>query len=135
MKDLQLTDRIVVEFTTHDDNIPNNEFIAYNLRRIGSNIEDCCCGGSDKVEDMQNGGEYHILWEHESVSYGGFHMGDNSLVHDYYYDNKYSRDAALRSDIRDYLSSFGDDELTPEQMQELFIQANQLLNRILEEQS
>jgi len=86
METTKLVDRVVVEFKGPQGHTLANEFIANKLREIADAIEDGR-SGDDFTEDI--GEEFEILWEHESVSYGGFRMvSDKPLICQYYYGSE-----------------------------------------------
>lgn len=86
METTKLLDRVVVEFKGPQGHTLANEFIANKLREIADAIEDGR-SGDDFTEDI--GAEFEILWEHESVSYGGFRMvSDKPLICQYYYHSE-----------------------------------------------
>ena len=85
METTKLVDRVVVEFKGPQGHTLANEFIANKLREIADAIEDGR-SGDDFTEDI--GAEFEVLWEHESVSYGGFRMGDKSLIGMHYYGSE-----------------------------------------------
>ena len=80
MKDFQLTDRVVVEIYG-DGEMPLSD-LANKLHLIADQIEDCIIGNSETEDGVE------CLWEHECQAYGGFRMGDKSLIAMHYYGSE-----------------------------------------------
>lgn len=131
MKELKLIDRIVVEIMGEQKCRP--EFIAGQLHMIADAIEEGYKGNTGTDEDLYTCEQFEVLWEHECPEYGGFKIvGDKSLISQYYYHSELAPriiSEELSQRIRDYLDSFGDD-LSDEEMAELFCQANALLSDV-----
>lgn len=81
MKPLQLIDRVVVEIKSEGEPCPTE--IANQLRLIALEIEE---GYSGRNRSYQNGCE--CLWQHETPEYGGFRMGNKSLICMHYYGSE-----------------------------------------------
>ena len=137
MKELKLIDRVVVEIKSEDTQKVSNEWIARQLEMVAQRIRDGYKGGTSDWEGNDVPENTELLWEHECPNYGGFRMGDKSLISMHYYGSEPKPHVVsdkLRNEIREYLDSFGDDEqLSVEDMSELFFRANTLLVNILEE--
>lgn len=82
MKELKLIDRVVVEIKGDGNEELKLSDIAYELRYIADQIED----GISSGDEEESGKEY--MWEHECKHYGGFRMGNRSLICDAYYGAK-----------------------------------------------
>lgn len=80
MKELQLTDRVVVEVHGEECTL---EQIASALRAVAEMIEQGRKGGEFPIG---NAGD--VLWEHECPNYGGLRIGKRSLIRDAYYGAK-----------------------------------------------
>lgn len=80
MKQLQLTDRVVVEVHAEECTL---EQMAAALRAVAEMIEQCRKGGEFPIGNKGN-----LLWEHESKDNGGFRIGNRSLIRDAYYGAK-----------------------------------------------
>lgn len=85
MKKLVLKDRVVVEFlASENEERFTPDFIAGQLRNIADEIQngrsgDSYCPWSDN----------EVLWEHESVGYGGFRiLSDKSLISQFIYHSE-----------------------------------------------
>lgn len=79
---MKLTDRIVVEIKGEQAGTYPPHFVAEQLRAI-----------ADAIETGTKGNNYtdcshEILWEYECPEYGGFKMGNRSLISDAYYGAK-----------------------------------------------
>lgn len=84
MKELKLTDRIVLEFISPEGKEMSPFGIARELKSIAYKIEFLAHrGGQDRIDN-----DIEMLWEHECPSNGGFKiLTDESLIHDFYYSN------------------------------------------------
>lgn len=87
MKELQLIDRVVVEIKGEDgfnltpDQLKNMlQFIAYKITNEGQK------GG--EFTDKYDGPEFEVLFERECPNYGGFRMGEKSLICQHYYGSE-----------------------------------------------
>lgn len=81
MKEPKLIERVVLEIKSEmgEDGLSLHH-LADELRCIADEIED----GMSAGDETECGREY--LWEHECPRYGGFRMGDKSLIcQDYYH--------------------------------------------------
>lgn len=82
---LQLKDRVVVEFlASENEERFTPDFIAGQLRAI-----------ADAIQAGRSGDEYRpwedneVIWEHESVGYGGFRLlSDKSLISQFIYHSE-----------------------------------------------
>lgn len=91
MEQTKLIDRIVVEIIAQDGTELTASNIANQLRMVADEIEEGTKGASytdsdwtgDTTESKVN---FEVLWEHECADYGGFRMGDDSIVHKAYYE-------------------------------------------------
>lgn len=91
MEQTKLIDRVVVEIMSHDGTELTARNIANQLRMVADEIEEGTKGASytdsdwtgDTTESKVN---FEVLWEHECTDYGGFRMGDDSLIHKAYYE-------------------------------------------------
>ena len=91
MEQTKLIDRVVVEIMAQDGTELTARNIANQLRMIADEIEDCIKGNNYTDEDWtgdttESKVGFEVLWEHECADYGGFRMGDDSLVHKAYYE-------------------------------------------------
>jgi hypothetical protein len=135
MKELKLIDRVVVEIKSEDTQKVSNEWIARQLEMVAQRIMDCYKGGTSDWEGNDIPENTELLWERECTDFG-FRMGDKSLISMHYYGSEPKPHVVsdkLRNEIREYLDSFGDDEqLSVEDMSDLFFRANTLLVNVLE---
>lgn len=83
MKELQLIDRVVVEIKDAYVDDCTNEYVASVLRGIADQIVNGRKGGRYSPDEG-----FEALWEHECPSYGGFRMGDKSLIAMHYYGSE-----------------------------------------------
>ena len=88
MKQLQLIDRVVVEIKSEDTQEVSNEWIARQLEMVAQRIRDCYKGGTSDWEGNDVPENTELLWEHECPNYGGFRMGDKSLISMHYYGSE-----------------------------------------------
>lgn len=88
MKELQLIDRVVVEIKSEDTQKVSNEWIARQLEMVAQRIRDCYKGGTSDWEGNDIPENTELLWEHECPNYGGFRMGDKSLISMHYYGSE-----------------------------------------------
>lgn len=137
MKELQLIDRVVVEIKSEEGAECMASCIANHLRIVAEQIENGMKGDNYVLERPSNGQKMEVLWEHECPNYGGFRiLSDKSLICQYYYKSEPSPHVLsdkLRNEISEYLDSFGDDEqLSVEDISDLFFRANTLLVNVLE---
>lgn len=132
MNELKLVDRIVVEIKSEEGFELSQDQLRNELQFIISKITRGESGGS-LIDQFGEKPEFEVLWEHECPEYGGFKIvGDKSLISQYYYHSELAPriiSEELNQRIRNYLDSFGDD-LSDEEMAELFCQANALLSDV-----
>ena len=102
MKELQLIDRVVVEIKSEGEPCPTD--IANQLRLIALEIEEGCSGRS---RSYQNGCE--CLWQHETPEYGGFRMGNKSLIGMHYYGSEKKDEFPVLTLMREDLEQKGFD--------------------------
>lgn len=91
MEQTKLIDRVVVEIMAQDGTELTARNIANQLRMIADEIEVGIKGNNYTDEDWtgdttESKVGFEVLWEHECADYGGFRMGDDSLVHKAYYE-------------------------------------------------
>lgn len=91
MEQTKLIDRVVVEIMAEDGTELTASNIATQLRMVADEIEEGTKGNNYTDTDWTNESreskvEFEVLWEHECTNYGGFRMGDDSLVHKAYYE-------------------------------------------------
>jgi len=90
MKVLELKDRIVLEVFGKEECTPS--YVAELLRQVADQIElDGRKGGSyddEYIGEPDKAEPYNILWERENREFGGFRMGERSLISDAYYGTK-----------------------------------------------
>lgn len=112
MNELKLIDRVVVEIKSEGEPCPTD--IANQLRLIALEIEEGCSGRS---RSYKNGCE--CLWQHETPEYGGFRMGNRSLICDAYYGAKeyYVVCSLSKDDIEQ--AGFDSSKLSEEDMQRI----------------
>lgn len=113
MKELKLIDRVVVEIKGDGNEELKLSDIAYELRYIADQIEDGIRSGDEK----ESGKEY--MWEHECKRYGGFRMGNRSLICDAYYGAKQTFEVCCveREDLEN--RDFDTSKLTNDDMQRI----------------
>ena len=88
MKELKLIDRVVVEIKGDEGAECMASCIANHLRIVAEQIENGMKGDNYVLERPSNGQKMEVLWERECPNYGGFHMGNRSLICDAYYGAK-----------------------------------------------
>lgn len=119
MKQLQLTDRVVVE--VHGEEC-THEQMAAALRAVAEMIEQCRKGGEFPI-----GNKGDLLWERENKEFGVMRMGNRSLIRDAYYGTKQTFEVCCveREDLenRDFDSS----KLTNEDMERIANKAGDLI--------
>lgn len=88
MNELKLIDRVVVEIKSEDTQKVSNEWIARQLEMVAQRIRDCYKGGTSDWEGNDIPENTELLWERECPDYGGFRMGNKSLICQYYYKSE-----------------------------------------------
>lgn len=94
MKELKLTDRIVVEIMAQQGDEFSYQVVAEQLRMIADAIEEGRKGGDWHDEDLTqirgiDDVPCEVLWEHESKDYGGFRIvSGESLIRPCYYGSE-----------------------------------------------
>lgn len=114
MKELRLIERVVLEIKDAEVEEATPNYVAGVLRRV-----------ADMIEAGKKGDAYmpdlgvEVLWEHESKMYGGFPMGNRSLISDAYYGAKqyYEVCSLSKEDIEQ--QGFDASKLTAEDMQRI----------------
>ena len=117
MKELKLKDRIVIEICGNGEYYP--EFIEKLLSQIAFQIKDGHKGGSMSWDSEGNPANIEVLWERECPNYGGFHMGNRSLIRDTYYGAKEFFDVCSVSKDDIEQAGFDSSKLTAEDMQRI----------------
>lgn len=114
MKELQLIDRVVVEIMDAEVYDCTNEYVASVLRSIADQIVDGRKGGCYSPDER-----FEALWEHECPNYGGFRMGNRSLIRDAYYGAKeyFEVCSVSKEDIEQ--AGFDASKLTAEDMERI----------------
>ena len=102
MKELQLIDRVVVEIKGEGNEELKLSDIAYELRYIADQIED----GISSGDEEESGKEY--MWEHECKRYGGFRIGNKSLIGMHYYGSE-KKPKAISDELMDSIIEFNND--------------------------
>lgn len=136
MINLTLKDRIVVEFLAPENEVQfTPEFIAGQLRAI-----------ADAIQDGRSGNNYlpwqnnEVLWEHESVGYGGFRiLSDKSLISQYIYHSE-ERPYVISKDVYYMACTWDYEAEQKDEMDELLYtdgdmceKAQDLVNKIISE--
>lgn len=127
MKTLHLTDRIVVEIK-REKNEDLLWFIADRLEIIAAKIKDGCKGGTFEWGDEPDcPANTEVLWEHECHEYGGFKMGNRSLISDAYYGAKeyFEVCSVTKEDLEK--QGFDAHALTDEDMEHIASKMNDLI--------
>ena len=85
MKNLELKDRIVVEFLAPKNEVElTPDFVAGQLRAVADAIQ-AGRSGDNYIPWQDN----EVLWEHESARYGEFRIvSDKPLISQYYYGSE-----------------------------------------------
>lgn len=114
MKQLQLIDRVVVEIMSQDGTELTASNIANQLRMVADEIEDGIKGNNYTDEDWtgdttESKVGFEVLWEHECTDYGGFRMGDDSLIRDAYYGSEKKEEFPVLTLMREDLEQKGFD--------------------------
>lgn len=121
MGKVKLQDRIVLEVFGKEECTP--AYVAELLRQIADQIEfDCRKGGSyddEYIGEPDRAEPYDILWERECPNYGGFRIGNRSLIRDAYYGAKefFEVCALSKEDIEQ--AGFDAGKLSEEDMQRI----------------
>ena len=109
MKELKLIDRVVVEIKSEDTQKVSNEWIARQLEMVAQRIRDCYKGGTSDWEGNDIPENTELLWEHECPDYGGFRMGDKSLIGMHYYGSERKDEFPVLTLMREDLEQKGFD--------------------------
>ena len=109
MKELKLIDRVVVEIKSEDTQKVSNEWIARQLEMVAQRIRDCYKGGTSDWEGNDIPENTELLWEHECPEYGGFRMGDKSLISMHYYGSEKKDEFPVITLMREDLEQKGFD--------------------------
>ena len=108
MKELKLTDRIVVEIKGEQTGTYPPHFVAEQLRAIADAIETGTKGNN------HTDCSHEILWEYECPEYGGFKIVSNkSLISQYYYHSELAPriiSEELADDIRKFNKDYEENE-------------------------
>ena len=130
MKALELQDRIVLEVFGKEECTPS--YVAELLRQVADQIEfDGRKGGSyddEYIGEPDKAEPYNILWERENREFGGFRMGNRSLISDAYYCTKEFFDVCTlsREDIEQ--QGFDASKLDADDMQRIANKQGDLIN-------
>ena len=132
MEQTKLIDRVVVEIMAQDGTEFPSRSIANQLRMIADAIEDGTKGNNYTDTDWTNESreskvEFEVLWEHECTNYGGFRMGNSSLIRDAYYGAKeyFEVCSVSKEDIEK--QGFDASALTKEDMERIASKMNDLI--------
>jgi len=106
---LKLIDRVVVEIKSEDTQKVSNEWIARQLEMVAQRIRDCYKGGTSDWEGNDIPENTELLWEHECPDYGGFRMGDKSLIGMHYYGSERKDEFPVLTLMREDLEQKGFD--------------------------
>lgn len=88
MEKLILKDRIVIEINSESGKEITSQFLYELLGTLAAQIADGHKGGSMSWDEKSIPASTEVLWEHECREFGGFKMGDRSLIRDAYYGAK-----------------------------------------------
>lgn len=102
MKELKLIDRVVVEIKGEGNEELKLSDVAYELRYIADQIEDGICSGDEEESSKE------YMWEYECKRYGGFRMGDKSLIGMHYYGSE-KKPKAISGELMDGIIEFNKD--------------------------
>ena len=108
MKELKLIDRVVVEIKSEDTQKVSNEWIARQLEMVAQRIRDCYKGGTSDWEGNDIPENTELLWERECKHYGGFRMGDKSLICMHYYGSE-KKPKVISEELMDSIIEFNKD--------------------------
>lgn len=127
MKDFKLQDRIVIEICGNGDGEYYPEFIEKLLSQIAFRIRNGNKGGSLSWDGECNPANTEVLWEHECPNYGGFHMGNRSLIRDAYYGAKEFFEVCSLSKEDIEQAGFDASKLTAEDMEHIAYEQGELI--------
>lgn len=109
MKELKLIDRVVVEIKSKEGSECMASCLAEQLRIVAELVENGMKGYNYVLEGPSKGKKMEVLWEHECPNYGGFRMGDKSLICMHYYGSEKKDEFPVLTLMREDLEQKGFD--------------------------